>query len=205
MIDIKRYNDLKEEYGHVSSWTIWEQPTDGIKSNIGDVDFFEDDNICTKLNDKYVFVGLNGSDTHKNSEVKPWKNFHSSDKKRQQDYKLRHALTGTKFWGSYITDIIKEIEDDPEKAKDKNSQKFMSKLRKKPEEINKNIEMFKHELSLLTDEKPVIIAIGNDSYNILKNNLPENEYKCIRKILHYAYRIGPEKYKTRVNDVLKDI
>ena len=37
-----------------------------------------------------------------------WSNFHSDDNKRQNDYKLRFALMGTHFWGSYITDVIKE-------------------------------------------------------------------------------------------------
>ena len=201
MIDIERYNKLKEEYGHVSSWTIWGNPTTGISSNIPDMSIFKDKNICNKLNDKYVFVGLNGSSTHGNQDVEPWKNFHSSYK-YQRDYKLRYALTGSKFWGSYITDIIKVFKGDREESKEVNSKTFMSKLKKHPEVVDENIDIFKNELSILSDKKPVLIAIGNDSYNILKSNL--NKYD-IHKITHYSSWGGAEEYKNDVCSVLKKI
>ena len=201
MIDIKRYNKLKEEYGHVSSWTIWGQPTTGVSSNIPDMSIFKDKNICNKLNDKYVFVGLNGSSTHGNQDDEPWKNFHSSYE-HQRDYKLRYALTDSKFWGSYITDIIKVFEGDREESKEVSSKKFMSKLRKHPEVVDENIEIFKNELSILSDEKPILIAIGNDSHNILKNNLKGYE---IHKIKHYSSWGGPEEYKKEVWEKLEKI
>lgn len=201
MIEIERYNKLKENYGHVSSWTIWGKPTTGVSSNIPDMSIFEDKNICNKLNDKYVFVGLNGSSTHGNQDEEPWKNFHSSYK-NQRDYKLRYALTGSEFWGSYITDIIKVFEGDREESKEVSSKKFMSKLRKHPQVVDENIEIFKNELSILSDEKPILIAIGNDSHNILKNNLHEYE---IHKIKHYSSWGGPEEYKKEVCDVLRKI
>ena len=64
MIEIERYNKLKEKYGHVASWTIWKEPGLTPKSNTDDMSIFEDENICDKLNDKYVFVALNWSGTH---------------------------------------------------------------------------------------------------------------------------------------------
>lgn len=201
MIDIKRYNKLKEEYGHVSSWTVWGKPTSGITSNIPDMTVFEDKNICNKLNDKYVFVGLNGSSTHGNLGDKAWQNFHSNYK-HQRDYKLRYALTDTKFWGSYITDIIKVFNGDREESKEVNSKKFISKLRNHPEVVNENIEIFKIELSILSDKKPTLIAIGNDSYDLLKKHL--NEYN-IYKIKHYSNWGGAEDYKNDVCSVLKEI
>ena len=90
---------------------------------------FNDDDLCTKLNDKYVFVGLNASDTHGDQGHEPWKNFHS-DYEHQKDYKLRHALTGTKIWRSYITDIIKVWDGNREKYKEGNYKEFMSELKK---------------------------------------------------------------------------
>lgn len=201
MISIKRYNKLKEEYGHVSSWAIWGKPTAGVSSNIPDMSIFEDEDICNKLNDKYVFVGLNGSSTHGNQDCEPWKNFHSSYE-HQKDYKLRHALTGSEFWGSYITDIIKVFEGNRDESKEVNSKKFMSKLRKHPEVVNENIEIFKDELNILSDEKPILIAIGNDSFNILKNNL--NGYE-IHKIKHYSSWGSAEEYKKEVLEILEQI
>ena len=43
--------------------------------------------------------------------VESFSNFHSSSS-TAQDYKIRYALKDTKFWGSYMTDIIKNF---PEK------------------------------------------------------------------------------------------
>ena len=93
-------------------------------------------NICNqknKLNDKYVFVALNWAGTHGVQEDKPWKNFHSSYP-YQNDFKLRYALMDTPFWGSYITDIIKEF---PELS----SKKVVSHFNNNPNEIKKHINL----------------------------------------------------------------
>ena len=201
MIEIERYDKLKEEYGHVSSWTIWGKPTSGIKSNVYDLSIFEDENICNKLNDKYVFVGFNGSSTHGNQDDEPWKNFHSSYK-HQNDYKLRYVLTDTKFWGSYITDVIKVFKGNREESKEISTKIMMSKLNKHPEVVDENIEIFKNELSILSDEKPILIALGNHSHDLLKKNLDGYD---IYKIKHYSNWGGPEKYKEEVCPILKKI
>ena len=195
MIDIERYNKLKEKYGQVASWTIWNEPGLTPKSNTDDMSIFEDENICNKLNDKYVFVALNWAGTHGVQEDKPWKTFHSSYP-YQNDFKLRYALMDTPFWGSYITDIIKDF---PELS----SKKVVSHFRKNPNEIEKHINSFKEELSVLSDEKPILIAVGNDSYNILNDNLSE-EYE-IHRIMHYSARINKEDYKNKVCEKLKKI
>ncbi|MBQ1904737.1 MAG: hypothetical protein II168_10265, partial [Ruminococcus sp.] len=109
MINQNIYNELKERYWNVSSWTIWSQPIDNRpKSNMGSLDVFDDLDLLNKLNTRFVFVGLNGSGVHEGfyNPNKPWHNFHS-DNPRGNDYKLRYALNATPFWGSYITDIIK--------------------------------------------------------------------------------------------------
>lgn len=195
MIDVERYNKLKEKYGHVGSWTIWKEPGLTPKSNTDDMSIFEDENICNKLNDKYVFVALNWSGTHGVQEDKPWKNFHSSYP-YQNDFKLRYALMDTPFWGSYITDIIKEF---PEL----NSKKVVSHFKDNPDEIKDHINSFKEELNCLSDEKPILIAVGNDSFNFLNDNL-SNEYE-IHRIMHYAARINKDNYKKEVCKELKKI
>ena len=94
MIDINRYNKLKDKCGKWSSWAIWKEAGETPKSNTGDMSIFTE-TIYEQLNDKYVFVGLNVSSTPDNIS---WKNFHS-DSPYQNDYKLRYALSGTKFGG----------------------------------------------------------------------------------------------------------
>ena len=127
-----------------------EKKCDTPKSNTGDMSIFDDENICNYLNNKYVFVGLNASNTHGIQEQLPWKNFHDSCI-NQNDFKLRYALINTKFWGSYITDIIKEYLE-------VYSKKVKQYLKKHPEVLNKNIEIFKDELKILTEDTPILIA-----------------------------------------------
>lgn len=195
MIDIERYNKLKEMFGYTSSWTIWKEAGSTAKSNTDDMSIFDDEKICDVLNNQYVFVALNGSSTHGKQEDRPWKNFHSSYR-YQHDYKLRYALVNTRFWGSYITDIIKEF---PEV----DSSKVKSFLKKNPKVIEKNIRIFEDELSILSDKKPILIAIGNDSYDILNNNLSD-KYR-IYKIKHYSYQIGQKNYRKEVLSILNSI
>lgn len=193
MIDVRRYNKLKEKCSKYSSWAIWKDAGEKPKSNTDDMSVFDDDtNICKKLNDKYVFVGLNVSRTPENE---PWKNFHSSDS-RQNDFKLRYALKDTKFWGSYITDIIKNHEE-------VKSTTVQEDLKKDPKIIEKHINAFKEELSVLSDKQPIIIAMGNATYNILKKNLDDGY--CIVKIWHYSYRVSKEKYREKVLSQLKEV
>lgn len=193
MIDIDRYNNLKKKCGKYSSWAIWQEAGEKPKSNTGDMSIFDDDEkICDRLNDKYVFVGLNVS---RSPGDEPWKNFHS-DSPYQNDYKLRHVLTGTKFWGSYITDIIKNHEQ-------VKSSEVRKALKKDPSIIDKNIKKFQNELNCLSDEKPILIAMGKDACKILKNNM-EEEY-TIHGIRHYSANGGPEFYKDKVWSVLKEI
>ena len=195
MINQEIYAELKEHYSDTSSWTVWKEPGSKVKSNTGDMSIFEDENICAILNNKYVFVALNYSNTHGEQTKTPWKNFHSSYI-YQNDYKLRYALLNSEFWGSYITDIIKDL---PEV----DSSKVMKQLKNNPQIIEKNIKRFKKELNTLSDKRPVLIALGNDSERILKENL-ENEYE-IYKIKHYSAWINKENYKKEVLKILKDI
>ena len=195
MIDIERYNNLKEKYGACSSWTIWKEAGPTPKSYTGDMSIFNDANICDKLNDKYVFIGLNGSSTHGKQEIVPWKNFHS-DYKGQNDFKLRYALKNTPFWGSYITDIIKKYHD-------VDSNNVMNYLKKNPDIVDKNIMIFEEELSILSDEKPVLIAMGNNAHDIVSNHFGK-KYRVF-KITHYSHFISKEKYRESVEKDLAEL
>lgn len=191
MIESSRYNKLKKHCGCYSSWAIWKEAGEKPKSNTGDMSIFKDKNICDKLNDKYVFVGLNVSRSPGNE---PWKNFHS-DSPYQNDYKLRFALKNTKLWGSYITDVIKNYEQTK-------SSEVLKELKKNPSIIDKNIERLKKELNCLSDEKPILIAMGVDAHKILEDNM---DGYCIHQIRHYSANGGQEYYKEEVWKVLKNI
>lgn len=186
----ENYELLKEKYGEMSSWAIWKQPTSTAKSNTGDLSVFNDDALWEKLNPNYVFVGLNCSSTH-GERHGAWHNFHS-DYCYQNDYKLRYALSGTKYWGAYITDIIKmHAEVD--------SNKVGRILSAHPEVVEENINLFEEEIGLLGTQ-PVLVAMGGKTYEILRKYLG-SKYTIV-KIKHYSYTIGMEEYRKDTLSVL---
>lgn len=197
MITKETYLEMEKKYGDVGSWAVWRKPGNTPKSNTSDMTVFDAPNLLDILNPNYVFVGLNGSSTHGNwmgDTYRPWLNFHSGYS-RQNDYKLRYALMGTKYWGSYITDIIKHY---PEV----DSGKVQDHLKNNPEEIKKNIEIFMKEISCF-GTNPVIVAMGSKAYKILKENLPA--FYNVVKIMHYSYAIGKEDYREKVLGVLDSV
>lgn len=197
MITKETYLEMEKKYGDVGSWAVWRKPGNTPKSNTSDMTVFDDPKLLDILNPNYVFVGLNGSSTHGNwmgDTYRPWLNFHSGYS-RQNDYKLRYALMGTKYWGSYITDVIKHY---PEV----DSGKVQDYLKNNPEEIKKNIEIFMKEISCL-GTNPVIVAMGGQAYKILKKNLPDS-YNVV-EIMHYSYTIGKEDYRKEVLGVLDSV
>lgn len=195
MIEKKNYEELLHNYGNVASWAIWKKPSEQLKSNMKDVSMFMEDGILKELNPNYVFVGLNGSGVHNDymDNSKPWHNFHSSNP-HGHDYKLRYALMNTPYWGAYITDAIKKL---PEV----DSNKVISYLKKHPEIVKENMENLKREISLL-GVKPTLIAMGNQSYDLIHAYLGK-EY-TVKKIKHYSYTIGKEDYREHVLQVLSD-
>lgn len=198
LITKSSYNKLEKLYGDVSSWAIWKEPDEKPKSNTSDMSVFDDENILDKLNDKYVFVGLNASSTHgerRDGKYSSWLNFHS-DYAYQQDYKLRYALLNTKYWGGYITDIIK-------KYPEVDSSKVKVYLKNNPEVVESNIKDFINELNILSKDKPILIAMGGYSFEILDKYLSD-EYKIV-KIMHYSSQISKEEYRKQVLDVLDNI
>jgi hypothetical protein len=174
-ITIQTYNKIKEKYGNISSWALWsEQSNMKSKLGMGDISFFETPTEITLnlLNPNIILVGLNISEKIE----RVFGNFHP-DKTSGQDYKTRFALHGTMFWGGYMTDIIKSYEE-------KISGNLMKYLSKNKEFEKENIKAFEQELIDIGSQDTIIIAFGNDSYNILKRNL-KDKYK-IYKVPHYS-------------------
>ena len=95
-------------------------------------------------------------------------------------------MKGTKLWGSYLTDIIKLHADT-------NGENVISYMKKHPSEVKRNINDFEEEISFLSGT-PVLVAMGDKVYNILKENLPHDKYTII-KIKHYSYTISKEDYR----------
>jgi len=174
-ITINAYNIIKEKYGNISSWALWTEHLDN-RSKIGmdDISFFENPSQSTleSLNPNIILVGLNISE----KIGKIFGNFHP-DKTSAQDFKTRFALQGTMFWGAYMTDVIKSYEE-------KISGNLMKHLSNNKDFEKENIKLFEQELLDIGSQNTIIVAFGNDSYNILKRNL-KDKYK-IYKVPHYS-------------------
>lgn len=186
----KQFRAFTKEFGDSGSWAIWDAPGDTPRSNTEGMNWVTPD-LWRKVKTDFVFVGLNLSSTHGDQGNEDWRNFHSSYS-YQNDYKLRYALTGTKYWGSYLTDFIKD-------CKEVKSGEVIKMLKQNPEIIWKNKELFEEELSYFPN-KPVLVAMGTAVYKLLKENFGL-EYR-IMKIKHYSYRMGKEKYREEVLEAL---
>lgn len=148
------------------------------------------------MNTGFVFVGLNRSGKPKdgNAEKKPdkpkdpWFNFHAG----RNDFKLRYALQGTRYWGSYITDAIKDYQET-------DSGEVEKTLKSNPERVDENLKGLREELELLGG-RPVLVALGYAAEKKLKCMKSEG-YEVVR-ILHPAAFIGKKKYRDKVLKVL---
>ena len=198
MVKKECFEKIREEFGLCGSWAIWTAPGDSPKSNTGDMAWADDPSLNEKVGTGFVFVGLNWAgghgDQNKSGTIK-WKDFHS-DYQYQNDYKLRFALSGTKYWGSYITDIIKYY---PET----DSSKVVALLKRNPEIVKKNVADFERELYLLGEQNPILVAMGSASYNVLQTYLGD-KYKIVQ-IKHYSYTISKENYREEVLGVLANL
>ena len=74
---------------------------------MGDISHFDNmDNL--NINRNIILVGLNLSG--RGTIDKPFSNFHNP-KSTSHDYKIRYATQETIFSGAYMTDIIKDYEE----------------------------------------------------------------------------------------------
>ena len=219
MISIDTYETLSRDYGHLSSWALWDN------SDIGNLDILKSENfdsIRTLLKPEIVLVALNVSALLPNES---FANFHSANteaSKRPLE-KLRNALGGTVASGAYITDIIKyrNIFDQNEKREifeDSNSTSVQKALSDNSDLLNFNLKIFHQELKSLDVKNKVLIALGGAAEKYLKKYL-EYLKKCgkadgdtaghLAKIYHYSYRFKGfhelPKYKEHVEKELSEL
>ncbi len=188
MITRDHYIEIKNKYGKFASWAVWANEDVKPKSNIGDMSIFDLDKnpkLLEILNPNIIMVGLNFSRT---IEINSFVNFH--DKRPQgQDYKIRYAFRDTKFYGAYMTDIIKDFEE-------KISGNVLQYLNENKDFELMNVKLFEKEISDLKCTDPLIITFGNVTYNILNKHFG-HKYR-IKKVMHYSQQISKENYKNTV-------
>ena len=193
-MDKRKFDELAMKYGDVASWAIWAPELDKPKSNVGNLSVFDDPSLYKRVNPNYAFIGLNVSGGRaEGAKIVTWESFHSPYGKHN-DFKLRYALRDTHYWGSYITDLIKNF---PEL----HSENVISYLKHDQDLLKKNIDVFDNEMELLG--KPVLVAMGEPVYDLLMKTVADR-FQII-KIPHYSYRISKENYRAEVLDSLEQI
>jgi hypothetical protein len=192
MIEKDLYLKIKRKYGYQASWAVWNDAGQKPMLNMG-IDIFDlnkNPSLLETLNNKFIMVGLNIS---KQLLKKPFINFHTDDPAASAGpvFKVRHAFKGTRFYGAYMTDIIKDFIE-------KSSGNVI--LKNKNGDIEEHVICFQQELKDLKSNNPLLIAFGNDSFKILNNHF-KNKYEII-KIPHYSNYISKEKYREKVLSIL---
>jgi hypothetical protein len=191
MISIEIFETIKQKYGDVASWAVWEDVGVKPKSNMGHLnifDFQKNPALLKVLKNNVVMIGLNISRPVLPTE--PFKNFHDLNPSAN-DFKIRYAFRDTEFYGAYMTDVIKNLE-----IKDSSNVKIH--LKRNPKLIQENISMLREELSDLHANKLILLAFGVFTYDLLNSNLRKDEYSKLIKLTHYSHQISKENYKKEV-------
>lgn len=188
MISIELFNQIKENYGSVASWAVWDRAGEKPKSNMGNMDILDPElnpNLLNQLHTNIVMIGLNIS-----RDVifdKPFRNFHDPSPSAN-DFKIRYAFEDTYFYGAYMTDLIKNTVI-------LSSKELLSHLRVNKEVLNENIIKLQVELNDIKAHRPIILAFGRDAFELIEKNLPKSKYSELIKLTHYSHFIGKEEYK----------
>jgi hypothetical protein len=186
MIDSQQFENIRRKHGSYASWAVWADAAEKPKSNMGDVGHFANDSVLSLLKSDVVMVGLNIS----RPVSEPFINFHDRSPSAN-DFKIRYAFKGTAYYGAYMTDAIKFLED-------VNSKSVVKYLKDHPETIEANLKILREEMQDLKATAPVILAFGKDTYKILSENLNANEYRRLIRLTHYSHQIGKEAYRDAV-------
>jgi hypothetical protein len=189
-MDEQHYLEIVNKYGAYASWAIWRDVGIKPKSNVGDLTVFNhttNKELLGLLKPNVVMVGLNISRKIEST----FGNFHDS-RPHSQDYKIRYAFRGTKFYGAYMTDIIKDFEQKMSGA--------VSKYLKTNRDFERqNILSFEQEMDDLRSKDPTIIAFGNDSFDILDRHFRKT--LRIVKVPHYSNHINKVDYRAEIEKI----
>ena len=194
MISIEKFNEIREMFGHFASWAVWAEEGKNPKDNIDNLDVLrpeENPDLLGTLHGSAILLGLNIS----RRIERPLANFHDP-RPMATDFKIRFALKGTAYWGSYMTDIIKDFEE-------KASGKMMAYLRANSDFERENICQLREEIEVLGVANPLLVTFGKDAEIIAKRNLGD-KFQIVR-IPHYANYVSKENYWAQVRDQLPQI
>src|ERR1700730_5970535 len=144
MIEIQQFENIKHKHGSYASWAVWADASEKPKSNMGDVSHFKNEGVLSLLQNGVVMVGLNIS----RPVSEPFINFHDPNP-RANDFKIRYAFKNSAYYGAYMTDIIKFLEE----VYSKNVMKY---LKERPEIVEQNLKTFREKMKDLKATAPIV-------------------------------------------------
>lgn len=185
------YDELEKQYGANSSLVLWENTDDlKTKDSIADTTSVVNELKADTYNKDFIFVALNPA-TKTEENTPSWRNFHS-DESGSRDHMLRYALHGTRYWGAFITDLLYDIPG-------RESKDVLAEYNQKTDEEKHGYIERIRKIRNTINETAIIIAIGSDAYELLKERLDDKEQKCLKKITHFSFKyLSIECYRSVV-------
>jgi len=189
MVTQEQFDLIKGKHGQYARWAVWAAAGVRPTSNVGDLSALDpgaNPELLAVLNPNVVMLGLNIS----RPLLEPLSNFH--DKRSQaKDFKIRFAFEGTRFYGAYMTDVLKFFVE-------AESSKVMSTVRQRPEILESSAATLREELRDLGSGKPEIIAFGTDAASLAEQILDRGDYSRLIHVTHYSRFIGKENYRQEI-------
>lgn len=189
MVTQEQFDLIRNKHGQYASWAVWASAGARPTSNVGDMSALNPETnpaLLGRLNPAVVMLGLNIS----RPVVEPLSNFH--DKKPQaKDFKIRFAFEDTRFYGAYMTDLLKffvEVE----------SSKVMATVRQRPDFLRRSAAKLREEFGDLGVGRPEIIAFGADAASLAHRVLDRCDYSRLVQVIHYSHFIGRHEYRRKV-------
>jgi hypothetical protein len=189
MVSRDAFDLIKRKHGPYGSWAVWAEGTEGPKSNVGDLRVLDPDRnprLLETLRDDVVMLGLNLA----RFLPATFANFHDPSP-TAQDYKIRHAFTGTPYYGAYMTDIVKGTVM-------LDSRDLVRHIASRPELLAESLATLLDELDDLGAVRPTLVAFGNDTLRIATRLIPPSRYRRLAGVTHYSHYISKEEYRARV-------
>lgn len=189
MVTQEQFDLIRRKHGQYASWAVWAAAGARPTSNVGDMSALDPEahpELLAVLNPVVVMLGLNIS----RPVLEPLSNFHDK-RPHAKDFKIRFAFEGTRFYGAYMTDVLKFFEE-PE------SSKVMSTVRQRSDILESSVATLREEFRDLGARKPEIIAFGADAASLARQILNRGDYSRLIQVTHYSHFIGKENYRQEV-------
>lgn len=149
-----------------------------------------DDELRKRINPQYMLVSLNTSKDVNNKDAS-WQNFHFTER-TSNDANILKILTGTDFFGAYMTDLIKDFVEGSSDVVLKELT-GLDRTDDNKENLRSSLKKFQIELNCIKPKR--IIIFGGVAFKIFKMAVQEGALSFtwdddiqVAKTPHYSYR-----------------